>query len=126
MAGKLPQNSAPEANAVEADVMSDWIKRLREARQALKLAQEIEKEAKEKIASFLAERGAEYGTVNGNVVVRCEEKSQRRAPTLAALVKIEGHIANKYGNEIAAFVQEKHAEYGTKSTYVTTTLIDAS
>lgn len=119
----VPQNSAPQANATEADVLADHINKLRLARNTIKMATEIEKEEKGIIGDYLSEREVEYGTVNGAPVIRRTVQSRRAAPkdlvpvVFEILAKVYPEILTQIDvpalNELAAEVIDRHSKTTT-------------
>jgi hypothetical protein len=94
----VPEPPVPEA--VEIDSLKDWVNRLKAARDAKALAEEIERECKDMISGFLAEREASIGLVNGIPAVRSNQRTRRYAPTVALMDKFAPDIQAKYGKTV--------------------------
>lgn len=102
----LPQNSAPVlgVNATNLDSIADHVARLKQTRDAIKFAQEIEKETKAIIAGLLNESGSTYGLIGDEPVVKLVTFERETSPS------VEWMRTN---------LPEVQAEHGKKSTITT-------
>lgn len=92
--------NAEEAAALEAattDVfgISDWIARLAKLREMKRDVEAREKEAAEFVKGYLRERDAEFGAVDGKLVVRRRSVTSHRIDT-KALKEKEPEIAERF------------------------------
>lgn len=95
----VPENveEAAELEAATADVfeISDWVARLEKLRAMKRDVEEREKETADFIKGYLRERGAEFGAVDGKLLVRRRTVETRRIDTTALKAK-EPEIAEQF------------------------------
>jgi predicted phage-related endonuclease len=103
--GKLTEvaenvEEAAELEAATADVfeIADWVARLEKLRAMKKDVEEREKEAADFIKAWLRERNAEFGAVDGQLLVRRRTVTSRRIDTTALRAK-EPEIAEQFTKE---------------------------
>jgi ribosomal protein L9 len=100
------QNSAPVlgVNATNLDSIAEHVARLKQAREAIKFAQELEKEAKAMISEKMKESGATYGLLKDEPIVKLVTFERETSPS------VEWMRIN---------LPEVQAEHGKKSTVTT-------
>jgi hypothetical protein len=91
-----PERDVPEPMKEAAlDDISAWVEQLEEARLTEKAAKERAEEARTAIVARLREAGAEYGTVNGQRVVKAKTIESSRFKT-AEFRKAHPQLADEY------------------------------
>jgi hypothetical protein len=91
-----PVRDVPEpVKEASLDDISAWIEQLEEARMTEKAAKERAEEARTAIVARLREAGAEYGTVNGQRVVKAKTIESSRFKT-AEFRKAHPQLADEY------------------------------
>lgn len=76
-----PDHPQLEEGVASLDSLSDWVERYRRAKEAEKIGKEAAEEARGVIASYLDEREAEYGTVDGKPAIRWRQVTSQRFAT---------------------------------------------
>lgn len=96
---EVPENAeeVAELEAATADVftIADWVARLEKLREMKKDVETREKEAADFIKGYLREQNAEFGAIDGRLVVRRRSVETRRIDT-TALKEKEPEIAERF------------------------------
>lgn len=78
---ELPEVEPTDENTTALDEIADRVARYRKAKEVEKAGKEAAEEARADIAAHLEARGAEFGTVDGTLVIRWRAVTSERLDT---------------------------------------------